>query len=144
MIDASIIAEDIDSVIWAKLLVNQRVQRAPRGRGADPCGGGQQPDRQGGRAAHVAGGLRGSPGPRIAAGKVLGVGASALAAGHEAALEEAMHRHGATYASMLQDLERGALTEVDVIDGAVVDKGREQGIPTPDPRRRAGRKSAFC
>jgi 2-dehydropantoate 2-reductase len=64
-------------------------------------------------------------------GKVLGVEASALAAGEEEALEEAMRRHGATYASMLQDLERGALTEVDVIDGAVVEKGREQGIPTP-------------
>jgi 2-dehydropantoate 2-reductase len=54
-----------------------------------------------------------------------------LAAGDEAALEEAMRRHGATYASMLQDLERGALTEVDVIDGAVVEKGRECDIPTP-------------
>jgi 2-dehydropantoate 2-reductase len=32
---------------------------------------------------------------------------------------------------MLQDLERGAPTEVDVIDGAVVEKGLEQGIPTP-------------
>ena len=42
-----------------------------------------------------------------------------------------MEGHGATYASMLQDLERGALTEVDVIDGAVVEKGREHGIPTP-------------
>ena len=46
------------------------------------------------------------------------------------AVEEAMRRHGATYASILQDLERGALTEVDVIDGAVVERGRECGIPT--------------
>ena len=64
-------------------------------------------------------------------GKVLGVEASALAEGDEEALETAMKGHGATYASMLQDLERGALTEVDVIDGAVVEKGREQRIPTP-------------
>jgi 2-dehydropantoate 2-reductase len=42
-----------------------------------------------------------------------------------------MEGHGATYASMLQDLERGALTEVDVIDGAVVERGRECDIPTP-------------
>jgi 2-dehydropantoate 2-reductase len=42
-----------------------------------------------------------------------------------------MEGHGATYASMLQDLERGALTEVDVIDGAVVVRGQECGIPTP-------------
>lgn len=32
---------------------------------------------------------------------------------------------------MLQDLERGAPTEVDVIDGAVVERGREHGVPTP-------------
>jgi len=32
---------------------------------------------------------------------------------------------------MLQDLERGARTEVDVIVGGVVDRGRAQGIETP-------------
>jgi 2-dehydropantoate 2-reductase len=64
-------------------------------------------------------------------GKVLGVEAQALAEGDDEALATAMKGHGATYASMLQDLERGALTEVDVIDGAVVVKGQECGIPTP-------------
>ena len=34
-------------------------------------------------------------------------------------------------ASMLQDLERGLKTEVDVINGAVVEKGREYAIETP-------------
>ena len=38
---------------------------------------------------------------------------------------------GATKASMLQDLERGAKTEVDVINGGVVEKGREYGVQTP-------------
>ena len=32
---------------------------------------------------------------------------------------------------MLQDLERGLKTEVDVINGAVVEKGREYAIETP-------------
>jgi 2-dehydropantoate 2-reductase len=32
---------------------------------------------------------------------------------------------------MLQDLERGAKTEVDVINGGVVRKGREYGVQTP-------------
>jgi 2-dehydropantoate 2-reductase len=64
-------------------------------------------------------------------GKVLGVEAAALAEGDTAALATAMEGHGATYASMLQDLERGALTEVDVIDGAVVERGLECDIPTP-------------
>ena len=47
------------------------------------------------------------------------------------AVEVAIRRAGATKASMLQDLERGAKTEVDVINGAVVEKGREYGVETP-------------
>ncbi len=47
------------------------------------------------------------------------------------ALEVAMQQAGATKASMLQDLERGVKTEVDVINGGVVEKGREHGIETP-------------
>ena len=70
---------------------------------------------------------------------MLGVEAAALADGDEAALATAMEGHGATYASMLQDLERGALTEVDVIDGAVVEKGREHRHS--DPAARARRRS---
>ena len=38
---------------------------------------------------------------------------------------------GATKTSMLQDLERGAKTEVDVINGGVVERGREYGVETP-------------
>ena len=34
-------------------------------------------------------------------------------------------------ASMLQDILRGASTEIDVINGAIVAKGREVGVPTP-------------
>ena len=49
----------------------------------------------------------------------------------EAAIEVAMGYAGATKASMLQDLERGLKTEVDVINGAVVDRGREYGVEAP-------------
>ena len=41
------------------------------------------------------------------------------------ALEVAMGYAGATKASMLQDLEKGAKTEVDVINGGVVDAGED-------------------
>lgn len=54
------------------------------------------------------------------------------------ALEVAMGYAGATKASMLQDLERGLKTEVDVINGAVVDKGREYGVETPVNARVVG------
>lgn len=37
----------------------------------------------------------------------------------------------ANRSSMLQDLDRGQRTEVDFINGAVAEKGREKGIPTP-------------
>ena len=49
----------------------------------------------------------------------------------DAALDAAMQKAGATKASMLQDLERGIKTEVDVINGAVVEKGREYGVEAP-------------
>lgn len=70
--------------------------------------------------------------------KVLGVEAGDLVvrgpedrARADEAIEVAMGYAGATKASMLQDLERGLKTEVDVINGAVVEKGREYGVETP-------------
>ena len=70
--------------------------------------------------------------------KVLGVEADSLVLRGpedrgrvEEAIEIAMGYAGATKASMLQDLERGLKTEVDVINGAVVDRGRENGVETP-------------
>jgi 2-dehydropantoate 2-reductase len=70
--------------------------------------------------------------------KVLGVEADSLVLRGpedrgrvEEAIETAMGYAGATKASMLQDLERGLKTEVDVINGAVVDRGREYGVETP-------------
>ena len=70
--------------------------------------------------------------------KVLGVEAASLVLRGpedrgrvEEAIEVAMGYAGATKASMLQDLERGLKTEVDVINGAVVDRGQEYGIETP-------------
>jgi 2-dehydropantoate 2-reductase len=42
-----------------------------------------------------------------------------------------MDRLGATKASMLQDIERDVPCEVDVINGAVVQRGADLGVPTP-------------
>jgi len=125
------ITDDIRSTIWAKLLVNSVFSGLGAVAGqtyaevvANPAGKAVALRMwKEGYDVGLAQGLK--------PGKVLGVEAEALAEGDEDALATAMKRHGATYASMLQDLERGAPTEVDVIDGAVVEKGREQGIPTP-------------
>jgi 2-dehydropantoate 2-reductase len=43
----------------------------------------------------------------------------------------AIRKHAKLKASMLQDLEKGKLTEVDAINGAVSDYGRKIGFPTP-------------
>ena len=43
----------------------------------------------------------------------------------------AIRKHAKLKASMLQDLEKGKLTEVDAINGSVADYGRKVGCPTP-------------
>ena len=43
----------------------------------------------------------------------------------------AIKKHAKLKASMLQDLEKGKLTEVDSINGAVSEYGRKVGFPTP-------------
>lgn len=43
----------------------------------------------------------------------------------------AIKKHALLKASMLQDLEKGKLTEVDSINGAVCAMGRKVGVPTP-------------
>jgi len=43
----------------------------------------------------------------------------------------AIRKHALLKASMLQDLEKGKLTEVDSINGAVCAMGRKLGVPTP-------------
>jgi 2-dehydropantoate 2-reductase len=47
------------------------------------------------------------------------------------AIDTMIGQLGATKASMLQDIERGVRSEVDVINGAVVERGREHGVDTP-------------
>jgi 2-dehydropantoate 2-reductase len=49
----------------------------------------------------------------------------------DGAVETMMGKLAATKASMLQDLERGVPCEVDVINGAVVARGRDHGVATP-------------
>jgi 2-dehydropantoate 2-reductase len=66
---------------------------------------------------------------------VLGIDAAALASAdpavRDAALETVIGAAGATKASMLQDVERGLPTEVDVINGSVVNRAAELGAQAP-------------
>ena len=132
------ITENISGQVWSKLLVNSAFSGLGAVSGllysevvADPDG----------REAALAVWREGydvGVAQRITMDEVLGVPADSLVVrGPEdrqradEALEVAMGYAGATKASMLQDLERGAKTEVDVINGGVVRKGREYGVQTP-------------
>lgn len=70
---------------------------------------------------------------------ILGMDPAALASEDPAlygpALERVVDQSGPTRASMLQDIERGRQTEVDVINGAVVARARGLGCDAPCNRR---------
>jgi 2-dehydropantoate 2-reductase len=50
---------------------------------------------------------------------------------YEVWLDEIVHAYGNLKPSMLQDFERGRTTEIDFINGYVVDRGSTSGIVTP-------------
>ena len=72
---------------------------------------------------------------RLALEPVLGIEPAALASTDPAVRDEALATvvgtAGATRASMLQDVERGLATEVDVINGAVVSRAADLGLSAP-------------
>ena len=132
------ITENISGQVWSKLLVNSAFSGLGAVSGllyrevvADPAG--REAALAVWREGYDVGMAQG-----ITLDEVLGVPAESLVVrGPEdrqkadEALEIAMGYAGATKASMLQDLERGAKTEVDVINGGVVERGREYGVNTP-------------
>ncbi|HET7272160.1 MAG TPA: ketopantoate reductase family protein [Rubrobacter sp.] len=132
------ITENISGQVWSKLLVNSAFSGLGAVSGllyrevvADPDG--REAALAVWREGYDVGMAQG-----ITLDEVLGVPAESLVVrGQEdrqradEALEVAIGHAGATKASMLQDLERGAKTEVDVINGGVVERGREYGVETP-------------
>ena len=132
------LTENIGGQVWSKLLVNSSFSGLGAVSGLlyrevmeDPAG--REVALALWREGHDVGAAQG-----LRLEKVLGVEAGSLVLRGpedrgrvEEAIEVAMGYAGATKASMLQDLERGLKTEVDVINGAVVEKGREQGVDTP-------------
>ena len=132
------ITENISGQVWSKLLVNSAFSGLGAVSGllyreviADPAG--KEAALAVWREGYDVGMAQG-----ITLDEVLGVPAESLVVrGPEdvqradEALEVAMGYAGATKASMLQDLEKGAKTEVDVINGGVVDRGREYGVESP-------------
>ena len=131
------ITENISGQVWSKLLVNSAFSGLGAVSGllysevvADPAG--REAALAVWREGYDVGAAQG-----ITMDEVLGVPADSLVTrGPEdrqradEALEVAMGYAGATKASMLQDLEKGMKTEVDVINGGVVKRGREYSVET--------------
>jgi 2-dehydropantoate 2-reductase len=132
------ITENISGQVWTKLLVNSAFSGLGAVSGllysgvvADPAG--REAALAVWREGYDVGVAQG-----ITMDEVLGVPADSLVVrgseGRERAdeaLDVAMGYAGATKASMLQDLEKGVKTEVDVINGGVVERGKEYGVETP-------------
>jgi 2-dehydropantoate 2-reductase len=132
------ITENISGQVWSKLLVNSAFSGLGAVSGllysevvADPAG--REAALAVWREGYDVGAAQG-----ITMDEVLGVPADSLVTrGPEdrqradEALEVAMGYAGATKASMLQDLEKGVKTEVDVINGGVVKRGRDYSVETP-------------
>jgi 2-dehydropantoate 2-reductase len=137
-VDEARVTENIRGQVWSKLLVNSAFSGLGAVSGLLYREVVADPDGKEAALALWREGYDVGMAQNLELEEVLGVPADALVVrGPEdreradEALEVAMEQAGATKASMLQDLERGIKTEVDVINGGVVKKGREHGVETP-------------
>jgi 2-dehydropantoate 2-reductase len=129
------LTDNIQGQIWSKLLVNSGLS------GLGVVGGVLYRDvieDPAGRAALLAvwgEGHRVGMAQGLTLDEVLGITPEALVDDDPAVVDDALatvaRLAGATKASMLQDVERGLRTEVDVINGAVVERAHELGLDAP-------------
>lgn len=114
------VAADLQRLVWRKLAVNAAVNALTALHGVPNGTLVAAPDLAGqmDAAAREVG--------AVAAAAGIDLGADPAALAREVAQATATNR-----SSMLQDVDRGAPTEVDAIHGAVVRAGRRLGVPTP-------------
>jgi 2-dehydropantoate 2-reductase len=125
------ITHNLRGAIWSKLLVNSAFTGLSAISGLRYGGVAEHPD---GRTAaykiwHE--GVVVGEAQNLQLERVLDVEPEELANGDDEALARLMAIAGNTRPSMLQDLEQGRDTEVDVVNGGVAGKGDELGIETP-------------
>jgi 2-dehydropantoate 2-reductase len=125
------ITHNLRGAIWSKLLVNSAFTGLSAISGLRYGGVAEHPD---GRTAaykiwHE--GVVVGEAQDLQLERVLDVEPEELANGDDEALSRFMAIAGNTRPSMLQDLEQGRDTEVDVVNGGVAGKGDELGIETP-------------
>lgn len=134
-VDEVRVTDNIRGQLWSKLLVNSALS------GLGVVGGctygevAAHPDGREAIFAVWAEGYATGAAQGLTLEPVLGIAPEELASEDEgtrsAALEVIVGRAAATRASMLQDVERGVRTEVDVINGGVVATARELGGSAP-------------
>ncbi|MDR2548674.1 MAG: 2-dehydropantoate 2-reductase [Desulfobulbus sp.] len=115
------VADDVDALLWSKLMVNVGVNalaallRVPNGALllAPECGALMA------EAVAEAEAVAGALGIKLPEGR------------QADRVEQVCALTAANRASMLQDILRGAPTEIDAINGAIAAKGHTLGIPTP-------------
>jgi len=115
------VVAEVHSLVWSKLVINAAINPLSALLGVP---NGELLRRPAARAL-----LRALASEAAAVATAQGVGLT-FADPAEAA-EEVARRTAANRSSMLQDVERGAPTEIDAICGAVVQAGQRQQIPTP-------------
>ncbi len=119
------VSTNIRGQIWSKLLVNTAFTGLSAVSGLRYGAVAQHPDGRTVAAGIWAEGLKVGTAERLTLEPVLGVDP------HRLDIDKLMEVAGPTKPSMLQDLEAGRATEVDVVNGGVAGRAGEHGIPTP-------------
>ena len=111
---------EVERVVWAKLAANCAINPLTALHGIPNGALLKDPDlrRTMREAAREVG--------AVAAARGLDLGPDAASLAEQVAKGTAANR-----SSMLQDLERGAVTEIDALNGVVATEGRRLGVPTP-------------
>jgi 2-dehydropantoate 2-reductase len=125
------VTRNLRGQIWSKLLVNTALTGLSAVSGLRYGGVAEHPD---GRTALYeiwAEGFAVGWAEELVLERVLDVEPRELVDRDDAALARMMAIAGNTKPSMLQDLEQGRATEVDVVNGGVAARGRAHGIATP-------------
>ncbi len=125
------VTRNLRGQIWSKLLVNSTFTGLSAVSGLRYGGVAEHPDGRIAAYAIWAEGAAIGEAQGLALDQVFDVEPQALVDRDDAALARMMEVAGNTKPSMLQDLEQGRATEVDVVNGGVAQRGREYEIATP-------------
>ena len=112
---------DVEALVWGKIVINAAINPITA---LLNISNGQLLEIQ--PARNLAAGI-----VREAVAVVVALGIQLPYPDPQVAMEAVARRTAANRSSMLQDIQRGAPTEIDAICGAIVRTGEQTGVPTP-------------